>query len=249
MSTTDVGISVAGKEAKAAAAVKGKQRGPVRETVEFVVSTLVALIAFHYFIGEARYIPSGSMEPTLTGGDRIFVEKLSSRFGRQVQRGDILVFYPPPRLMNRWPRHDWLTKLADLSGLSFLPYEKALIKRVVGLPGDEIRVMPNFGVFVNGHHLEESDYVKEPARYGLKHLDDIRGYNENHELVYPYPAHRFGRKHIIVPPGHYFMMGDNRNDSEDSHVWGFLNQDRVIGRACFVFWRPIGHPVYPVSQK
>jgi len=240
---------VQSKDAKPAPSPKGKRRGWVRETIEFLISTLVALIAFHWAVGEVRYIPSDSMSPLLKDGDHIFVEKVSGHLNRPIERGDVLVFYPPPRFMHRWQREDWLTKLADMTGLPFLPYEKALIKRVIGLPGEEVRVVRNVGIFINGRLLDESAYSPEAPTYNLKYLSEIGGYNENGQMVVPYPVRKSGRFKVIVPPGHYFMMGDNRNDSVDSHVWGFLNQIHIIGKASFVFWRPLGAPAYHQTDK
>jgi signal peptidase I len=131
-----------------------------------------------------------------------------------------------------------------LTGLPFLPYEPAFIKRTIGLPGDHIRIQHGVGVYINGQLLDESSYIKEKPNYDLNVLGDIGGRSTDGGVIQPYRANQLNEP-IIVPPGHLFMMGDNRNNSEDSHVWGFLDQKRVVGRACLLFWRQLTPPPYP----
>ncbi len=220
--------------------------GFIKELVELVVVTLILLITIRWAFAEARYIPSSSMEPTLQINDRLLVEKISGHLlslakltglplGKTIQRGDILVFYPPPREMGgvdlKW---DPLTVLGRLTGLPFLPYEPAFIKRAIGLPGDRIQIQRGVGVYINGALLNESTYIKEKPDYDLNVLGDIGGRSVGGKVISPYQGLQAA---IVVPEGHLFMMGDNRNNSEDSHVWGFLDQKRVIGHACLLFWR------------
>jgi signal peptidase I len=222
----------------------GFLKGFVREIIELVVVTLILLIAIRGLIGEARYIPSASMEPTLQINDRLIVEKISGHLGQPIKRGDILVFYPPPAEMGgRDLGNDPLTLLGRWTGLPFLPNDPAFIKRVIGLPGDHIRIQAGVGVFINGQLLDESSYIKEIPDYDLNILGDISGRNITNQFIHPYAAN--ASDPIIVPPGHLFMMGDNRNNSEDSHVWGFLDQKRVIGRAWVLIWRRLEAPLYP----
>lgn len=225
-----------------------KKSGPlnlVREVVELIVITLVLLIVIRHFLAEARYIPSSSMEPTLQIEDRLLVEKVSGHLGKPIQRGDILVFYPPATEMpgGKDLSNDPLTWLGRHTGLPFLPYEPAFIKRVVGLPGDKIRVQRGVGVFINEQLLDEP-YVKERPGYDLNTLGEIGGRSANGPNLRPFGD---SQEPIIIPAGNLFMMGDNRNNSEDSHVWGFLDQKRVIGRACLLFWRWLEPPKYPRS--
>lgn len=219
-------------------------KGLFREGVELVVVTLILLIVIRLCIGEARYIPSASMEPTLQINDRLIVEKITKNLGQPIQRGDILVFYPPPIEMGGVDlKNDPLTLLGRWTGLPFLPNDAAFIKRVVGLPGDHIRVQQGAGVLVNGQLLDESGYIKEIPNYDLNVLGDIQGRNTLGEFIHPYDKRPTDP--IIVPAGHLFMMGDNRNNSEDSHVWGFLDEKRVIGRAWVLIWRRLNPPTYP----
>ncbi len=226
----------------------GVVKGVVRELVELVVVTLLLLIVIRWAIGEARYIPSASMSPTLQINDRLIVEKVSKHFGQPIKRGDILVFYPPPLEMGGQDlKQDPLSILGRLTGLPFLPNDPAFIKRVVGLPGDQIRVQAGMGVYVNGMPLNESLYIKEPPLYDLNVMGDIGGRNVQGEFIHPYAEK--ANEPIIIPAGHLFMMGDNRNNSEDSHVWGFLDQKRVIGRAWVLIWRRLNPPIYPPTLE
>jgi signal peptidase I len=163
-----------------------------KENIRTIVIAVVLAFVLRTFIIEPRYIPSGSMEPTLQVNDRIVVEKVSYLF-HSPQRGEIIVFYPPSSPM-----------IDDSS--------KAYIKRIVGLPGDRISIHDG-KVFINDQALHE-DYIKESPNYVLP----------RQPLTHS----------IQVPPGSYWVMGDNRNNSNDSHVWGFLPQENIIGRA---FWR------------
>lgn len=217
----------------------------VREVAELIVVTLILLIVIRWAFAEARYIPSSSMEPTLQIEDRLLVEKVSGHLGKPIRRGDILVFYPPASEMpgGKDLSNGPLTVLGRLTGLPFLPYEPAFIKRVVALPGDKIRIQRGVGVFINEQLLDEP-YIKERPNYDLSVLGDIGGRTANGLNSRPFGD---SKEPIIVPAGELFMMGDNRNNSEDSHVWGFLDEKRVIGRACLLFWRWLEPPKYPRS--
>ncbi len=122
-----------------------------------------------------------SMLPTLEDGNFVLVNRLAYRFG-EPQRGDIIVFH------------------FDLT-------HQDLIKRVVGLPGDEVRV-ENGLVYVNGVGLSETYIAAVPNYTGT----------------------------WLVPSGNLFVLGDNRNDSSDSHSWGMLPFDKVVGKAVLVYW-------------
>src|SRR5574344_533735 len=185
----------------------------VKEILETAVFVIVMVIVIRFFIGEIRLIPSASMHPTLLEGDRIFVEKTTLFFSKP-KRGDILVFYPPTEKL---PQTPW-SIFSRLTGV--LCKDIAFIKRVVGMPGDKIFIKTDnngkYAVFVNGEPLKE-EYILDPYDY----IPCVKG-------MY------CGR--FIVPEGKYFMMGDNRGNSEDSRFWGFLPEDRIIGKATLIFW-------------
>ena len=144
----------------------------------------------HAAVAEARYIPSGSMLPTLQVGDRVLIEKLSYHLTLP-RRGDIVVFTPP-------------TAVEAYGYDTSIPW----IKRVIALPGEKVAIASG-RVWINGRAMQEG-YLDEPPRYAM----DER----------------------IVPRGHLFVLGDNRNHSIDSHVWGTVPLAHIIGRASFRFW-------------
>jgi signal peptidase I len=211
--------------------VAKKEPSMFSEVVQTLLMAFAIFLFVKAFIAEARYIPSSSMEPTLNINDRILVEKMTSRFfGRPVERGDIIVFFPPT-IETGVPDNPWLQ---SIGGLPFLPEgPPVFVKRVIGVPGDTITVQNGVGVFINGVKLEEP-YIKEVPEYDLKTLGDIGGMASTQQMIAP-----FGESNapIVVPEGQLFMMGDNRNHSADSHVWGFLDKSRIVGRSCAVFWQ------------
>lgn len=185
----------------------------ISESSANIIVVLILLIFIRAGIGEPRYIPSESMEPTLLVGDSIFVEKISKHFRNQYNRGDIVVFFPPAAAEGKEVlKNDPLNIFFRLTGFPFFPQPVAYIKRIIGLPGETIEVYKNQAVFIDGLAL------KEPYLFGsTEYIPD------------------YGTKKIKIPEGHYFVMGDNRNHSHDSHIWGFLAHDRIVGRAAFVF--------------
>ena len=178
-----------------------------------ITSTLLAAIILTFvvrvFVAEARWIPSESMLPTLEVGDRLVVEKISYRFG-DPQRGDIVVFIPPDHVNTK----------------------DAFIKRVVGLPGDTIEIRLDDGIYVNDQKLDES-YIFSLPTNSISYPGDITQLGELPQ--YPLNGKPFTSP-IVVPDDHYFVLGDNRNNSQDSHVWGFLPRENVIGRTFVRFW-------------
>ncbi len=185
----------------------------VKETVDTIVFVLVMVIIIRFFVGEIRWIPSGSMKPTFVEGDRIVVERFS-RFYKTPNRGDVMVFYPPFTELKNTP---WKL-FSRLTG--FFCKDVAYIKRVIGMPGDTLEVkIDSTGagyVYINGEKLDEP-YVKSVYDYSLCT-----------ERMFCGP--------IKLKEDEYFMMGDNRGNSQDSRYWGTLKQDRFIGRAVFLFW-------------
>lgn len=190
----------------------------LKELVENVIIILFLLIVIREGIGEFRFIPSESMLPSLEVGDKLFVEKFSKRFKPVLARGDILIFYPPPKATDD---EDVLLKdpfsiFSRMTGLPFLPQPEAYIKRLIGLPGDKVQVKANQGVYINGKLLDEP-------------------YHEGSPFFLPH----YNMAEKEVPEDSYFVLGDNRNYSSDGHVWGFLPRKRVIGRAAFLIYRPL----------
>lgn len=195
------------------------------ETISTIVFVVVMLIIIRFFIGEVRWIPSGSMNPTLVEGDRIIVERFS-RFFTTPKRGDIMVFYPPSTELSRNP----LPLLSRLTGI--LCKDVAYIKRVVGLPNDKIEIKfeddGSAYVYVNDKKYKEN-YIKSVYEYPLCPSPQM-------------PKALLATDRIMkcgpfkLKDDEFFMMGDNRGNSQDSRYWGVLKKDRFIGRAVFIFW-------------
>ena len=171
------------------------------EGAKTIALSIFLALGTRAYVAEARYIPTGSMQPTLEINDRLIIDKVSYRFDSP-SRGDIVVF-APPEILEQQDFHD------------------ALIKRVIGLPGDQVEVNDG-NVFVNGQVLSEN-YTMEAANYELKPVD--------------------------VPQNQYLVLGDNRNNSSDSHVWGFVPEEKIIGRAIIRYWPPnrVG-PITPLPS-
>lgn len=204
----------------------GKFWAFTRELVETIVTVLVLVILIRNFIGEPRWIPSASMRPTLIEGDRLIIEKISG-FTSKPKRGDILVFYPPFEELSQSP---W-AKFTRLIG--YFNSDTAYIKRVVGVPGDRLEVKNGGRVYINNKLIKEK-YLQETPNI------------ECRDEMYCGP--------MTIPAKKYFMMGDNRNNSQDSRFWGLLPAKRIVGKAYFRFWplNRIGlikHPKYNTISK
>ena len=192
-------------------------------SLQSLMGTVVIAIFVITFIVQAFQIPSGSMENTLLVGDYLLVNKLcygGNGLGdhlmpyQKISRGDIIVFHYP----------------VDPS--------QHFVKRVIGVPGDRLRMISK-RVWINGKLLEEP-YVRfiEPPNDAFRDnfpRTDIPAarlvgswWLEMRKLV------EDGQ--LIIPEGHYFVMGDNRDDSEDSRYWGFVPRENIIGRPLVIYW-------------
>lgn len=201
---------------------KEQFKANLKEVIDTIVFVIVAVIIIRFFIAELRWIPSGSMRPTLLEGDRIVVEKLTKfpniiknqRFENEPKRGDIMIFYPPFVKLKTDP----VSVFSRLTG--FFCKDVAYIKRVIGLPGEKFEVKKGsngaYHVYINDKRLDEEYIMSEYDYHVCK------------ENMYCGP--------FIIPEDNYFMMGDNRGNSQDSRFWGTLPKDRFIGRAVFTFW-------------
>lgn len=190
-----------------------KNKPAIKETVETTVFVITMVILIRFFVCELRWIPSGSMKPTLIEGDRIVVERFT-RFYSAPKRGDIMVFYPPFEKIDKTP----VKVFTRLLGL--FCKDVAYIKRVVGVPGDKVQIKEDktgkYTVYINDKPLDEP-YIMSPYDF-----------TPCSETVNCGP--------FTIPNGKYFMMGDNRGSSFDGRFWGLLPQDRFVGRAVVIFW-------------
>ncbi|MBO1349388.1 MAG: signal peptidase I [Hormoscilla sp. GUM202] len=205
---------------------------PWIEGIKTIALSGILAFGIRTFVAEARYIPSGSMLPTLQINDRLIIDKLGYHF-RDPQRGDIVVFKPTDGLLEENPN------LKD-----------AFIKRVVGLPGEKVELRQG-NVYVNDRPLAEK-YVASDFNPAAP-VTASSTHQRTQINVCP-PDKRFLSQPVTVPADSYLVMGDNRNNSYDSRCWGFVPRDRIIGRAIVRFW-PFNHfgqldesPIYPTEK-
>ncbi|MGB6430932.1 MAG: signal peptidase I, partial [Candidatus Acidiferrales bacterium] len=179
------------------------------------------------FVVQAFKIPTRSMEPALLVGDHVLVDKFI--FGgrghwydhllpyREVRRGDVIVF--------PYPFDDH-------------PY---YVKRAIGLPGDRIKIVDQT-VYINGAPLKEPYAYHDPSiPYDLFAADfpprDVEGLDPSMRPEWAAEILSYVRNgELIVPPGKYFAMGDNRDNSEDSRYWGFVDREAIICRPIVIYW-------------
>jgi signal peptidase I len=200
--------------------------GSLREYLESLLVTIILAVFGTTFIVQAFKIPSASMVPALEIGDHLLVNKFI--FGgsgawydkvlpyRAIRRQDVIVF--------KYPYEDH-------------PY---YVKRVIGLPGDHVRIA-NQRVYVNDKLLDEP-YVVHDLTHADPYMFDFppkEFYLIESEIRPEWAAEL--RKDIrdgelVVPPEHYFVMGDNRDNSADSRYWGFVPSDAIVGRPLMIYW-------------
>ncbi len=185
---------------------------------------LAVVFVLRSFLAEPFQIPSSSMEPTLDVGDFILVNKYAYGLRAPVfgdtlveigrpERGDVMVFFPP---------ND----------------KRYFIKRVIGLPGDRVQVK-NGLLYINGE-LQKQDVVMGYPVNAPQILETREQLGEKthlmRRLVNPGPYSL--DFNAVVPEGHYFMMGDNRDNSRDSRAWGFVPEKNIVGKAVYkwMFW-------------
>lgn len=199
-----------------------KLRTFIRKNISLVFF-LVAAFGFRWSVADQYYIPSGSMEPTLAVGDRVLVNKMAYELkipythlimnrASEPLRGDIVVFENP---------RDGVT----------------MIKRIIGLPSDHIVVDDGF-VKINGAEIVgTSDGVKNFENTDRTSFIYSEKFGEKNVTVQRLPfASRPHHIELTVPENSFFAMGDNRDNSSDSRVWGFIPRENLKGRAFAVFW-------------
>jgi signal peptidase I len=191
------------------------QKSTAREYFESIVVAVILALFIRTFVVQAFKIPTGSMEPNLLVGDHLLVNKF--------------VFAPAATPLERAVLPVRPIRRGDVIVFKFPEEpERDFIKRVIGLPGETVELRSR-QVFINGQKVDESyaHYLfpqgqdDEPASFDLRE--------------------RYGP--VTVPEKHYFMMGDNRDNSQDSRYWGFLPEHYVKGRALTIYWsfeQPVG---------
>ena len=208
------------------------KKSSTRDTLESLVVTVILAIFGTTFVLQAFKIPTGSMEDTLLIGDHLLVNKFiyAPQAGwlarllpsRELRRGDVLVFKFPPTDEQTEPGEHF-------------------VKRLIGLPGDHIRIFHR-QVFINGK-LQVEPYVRHDPAY----VDELRPGDD-----FPPPPSEYlagatsawsaemstyvHDGELVVPPGKYFAMGDNREQSWDSRFWGLVPRTVVSGRPVMIYW-------------
>jgi signal peptidase I len=214
----------------------GPPKSPIREFFEQALITVIMALFLMTFIAQAVAVPTGSMQNTINIGDHLFVNKFI--FGkptpvlgpllptREIRRGDIIVF-----------------KLPDDPKVNY-------VKRVIGLPGDTVQVKGH-RVFVNGEELpEERALVKgvggtdpeltvvnvEPKPQGAWYrvFFDAGRYSSSDDFEINQGLSYGVAEPAKVPEGKYFVMGDSRDNSQDSRYWGFVPRENIFARALYV---------------
>ncbi|MEM8593980.1 MAG: signal peptidase I [Pseudomonadota bacterium] len=206
------------------------------DNVNSFLPVLWIVLVLRSFIAEPFQIPSGSMIPTLKIGDFILVNKFTYGLRLPVlrtkvfdlnepERGDVMVFFPP---------HD----------------KRYFIKRVIGVPGDVIKYVDK-RLTVNGEPLayvnpreEDGSTLYEETINGVEHDVRVEPHNYSDNL----PMSKRLRDGFTVRDGHYFMMGDNRDRSSDSRVWGDVPEENIVGKAFFVWMHWSGLPDFSQAR-
>jgi signal peptidase I len=187
------------------------------ELILIIAVALVAALAIQAYIVKPYEIPSGSMLPTLHINQRVLVDRIGTHFFSP-KLGDVTVFHPPASETCANPNEgenqagEQSSRACD--AVQTKESTQTYIKRIVGLPGDRISI-------VNGHVIRNG--VREKAPYAVP----CSGAGE---CNFP--------KTITIPPGDYYMMGDNRPDSLDSRFWGPVPKAWIIGKAFLTYWPP-----------
>jgi signal peptidase I len=204
-----------------------KSKSNTREWIEAAIIAFLLVLFIRTFLTEPFKIPSGSMVPTLVPGDRILVNKFI--YGPKIpftdqyiarikkpKRGDIVVFkYPKDESLN-------------------------YIKRVIGIENDRIEIKNNV-LYINNQKIETKTVGKYTDDNGyddqfIEYLDDVDHFilTKNNQSTQDTQHRDFGP--IDVPQNHFFVMGDNRDNSADSRVWGFVADNKIKGKAFMIFW-------------
>jgi len=179
-----------------------------REYFESLIIAVILALFVRTWVFQAFKIPTGSMEQNLLIGDHLIVNKME--------------FAPTASSIERAILPERAIRRGDIIVFKFPKEpERDFIKRVIGLPGDRLELHRK-KVFVNGQPLDEPyvQFLEPPSTDGAAHADDVR--------------EEYGP--VTVPTDQYFMMGDNRDNSEDSRYWGFLPKSYVKGKALFIYY-------------
>jgi signal peptidase I len=187
------------------------RKSTAREYFESIVIAVILALFIRTFVVQAFKIPTGSMENNLLIGDHLLVNKF--------------VFGPSETGLERLLLPMGVVRRGDVVVFKYPEEpERDYIKRVIGLPGETLELRAK-KIFINGAPLDEP-YVH--------FLEAPRADDDNHEVTSLDVRERYGP--VSVPPNQYFVMGDNRDNSQDSRYWGFLPRDHIKGKALVIYW-------------
>ncbi len=200
--------------------------GPL-SAIKALLEIVIAAIFLVTFVVQPSRIPSASMLPAIHVGDLLLLDKQS--FAPSGTPSGILARLLPPTVVRR----------GDLVVFHY-PADPSLhlVKRVIGLPGDRLR-MRDGHVLIDGQPLAEpyAFYSAAPPNEFRDDFPSLRDADPNVDPAWWIEIRKLLRNgEITVPPGHYFVLGDNRNDSEDSRYWGFVPRDAIVGRPLLVYF-------------
>jgi signal peptidase I len=210
----------------------GTKRRKAWENFKSIATTLALFLLIRAFLIEAYRIPSESMTPALLVGDWLFVNKL--RFGPNIPFTSVnLPGYAEPH------RHDVVVFKSPTQIDQPEDPNPTLVKRIIGMPGDTLH-MRGAKLFVNG--ITQSEPYAAESEPGADEISALFDWQKQYALT----ASRFGPAPdqpthdnwgpLVVPPRHYFMMGDNRYNSKDSRYWGLVPRENIRGRPMFVYY-------------
>ena len=184
---------------------------PIVEVLGTIGIALVLAESVQAAVVKPFVIPSESMEPTLLPGQRVLVNRLAYDFGGSPGRGDIVVFHPPASLVCKV--NVPVTEPCPAGDPK--PSSQYFVKRVMGLPGDHLWI-DNGHPVINGKEIRKEPYVIPCSNSTSCNMPHV----------------------ITIPPGHYYMLGDNRGDSDDSRYWGPVPASWIIGEVFATYWPP-----------
>jgi len=196
------------------------RKGAFREWIESLLFTIIFVLIFTSYVAQATQVPTESMKPTILVGDHFFLDK---------------VIFPAnyPAVIRPYLPHRSVSRGDIIAFKSPTDGNIPFVKRVIGLPGDSIEIHSK-GVYVNGDKLDEPYKI---------HVDSTV-YNSD-----PWTPEELKVRDnygpVRVLPNSYFVMGDNRDNSNDSRYWGFVTWDEIIGKPLFVYWSYESDPYVP----
>src|SRR5262245_6115801 len=199
-------------------------KGAFREWIESLAGTIIFVVVFTSLIAQATQVPTESMKPTILVGDHFFLDKISFP-------GNFPAFMRP-YLPHRTIRHGDI-----IAFKSPVDQNIPFVKRVIGVPGDTVEIRSKT-LYLNGEKLDEPYKI---------HIDPEIYKNDTwnpQELVI---RDNYGPQ--VVPPDKFLVLGDNRDNSQDSRYWGYVDRDAIIGKPLFVYWSYESDPYQPGERS